>query len=92
MVIDSVLQDNLPPHLRELDHSMSKLPVNWQSLSHIEASTGQSRGELSSEPAPIGGSHGESLLEQRSNIYDNDEFDVFRRKDIDRSRVHIGKK
>ena len=33
-----------------------------------------------------------SLVEQRSNIYDNDEFDVFRRKDVDLNRIHIGKK
>ena len=32
-----------------------------------------------------------SLLDQRSNIYDNDEFDVFRRKDVDLTKVHIGK-
>lgn len=33
-----------------------------------------------------------SLLSERSNIYDHDEFDVFHHDDIDLSRVHIGKK
>ncbi|CAF0837772.1 unnamed protein product [Rotaria sp. Silwood1] len=33
-----------------------------------------------------------SLLEQRSNIYDNDEFDLFNRDDIDLTRIHRGKK
>ena len=55
----------------------------------MEASTGQSRvGLLSGQPHE----ERESLLEQRSSVFDNDEFDVFRRKDVDRSRVHIGKK
>ena len=34
----------------------------------------------------------ELLLSTRSNVYDHDEFDVFRHSDIDLSRVHIGKK
>ncbi len=33
-----------------------------------------------------------SLLEQRLNIYDNDEFDVFNQDNIDLSRIHRGKK
>ena len=35
---------------------------------------------------------GASLLEQRASVFDNDEFDVLRREDIDFSRVHIGKR
>lgn len=39
------------------------------------------------------GEEGESLLDQRSSVFDRDEFDVFRRKaDVDLSRVHIGKR
>ncbi|GAB6033363.1 hypothetical protein CHUAL_013128 [Chamberlinius hualienensis] len=33
-----------------------------------------------------------SLIEQRRNVFDNDEFDIFRRSDIDLSRVHRGKR
>jgi len=33
-----------------------------------------------------------SILEQRSNIYDNDEFDIFNRENVDRSRIHRGKR
>ena len=32
------------------------------------------------------------MLDERSGVYDYDEFDVFKRNDIDLSRVHIGKK
>ena len=95
-VIDHVLQEDLPHHLKELDQMLVSLPSNWQTWSSIEeTSTNQNRereGGLS--PAGSGGDgyHGDSLLDQRSGVYDNDEFDVFRRKDVDRSRVHIGKK
>jgi hypothetical protein len=102
-VINHVLQDDLFPHLKELDQSLTSLPPNWQIWSSIDndTSTNQSRGREKEEGLSLdqagGGSsgdgfHGDSLLDQRSNVYDNDEFDVFRRKDIDRSRVHIGKK
>ncbi|CAF2450778.1 unnamed protein product [Rotaria sp. Silwood2] len=33
-----------------------------------------------------------SILGQRSNIYDNDEFDIFNRDNIDLTRIHRGKK
>ncbi len=33
-----------------------------------------------------------SLVEQRSNIYDNDEFDLFNRDNVDLTRIHRGKK
>jgi hypothetical protein len=97
-VINHVLQDDLFPHLKELDQSLTSLPPNWQTWSSIDndTSTNQSRGRENEEglslDQPGGGFHGDSLLDQRSNVYDNDEFDVFHRKDVDRSRVHIGKK
>ncbi|CAH1797031.1 unnamed protein product, partial [Owenia fusiformis] len=34
----------------------------------------------------------ESLLTGRQNIFDNDEFDIFNKKDVDMSRIHKGKK
>ena len=99
-VIDHILQDDLLPHLKELDQSLISLPPNWQTWSSIDdTSTNQSRGREKEEGLSLdqpggsgGGFHGDSLLDQRSSVYDNDEFDVFRRKNIDRSRVHIGKK
>ena len=108
-VIDHILQDDLLPHLKQLDQSLTSLPPNWQTWSSVnDTSTNQNIGREKEEglsldqPTASGGGggggfhgdgfHGDSLLEQRSNVYDNDEFDVFHRKDIDRSRVHIGKK
>ena len=34
----------------------------------------------------------EDILSERANVYDNDEFDVFNRTDVDMSRIHKGKK
>ena len=33
-----------------------------------------------------------SILGQRLNVYDNDEFDVFNQDSVDLSRIHRGKK
>lgn len=33
-----------------------------------------------------------SVLAERRNIYDNDEFDVFSRRDVNLDNIHIGKK
>ena len=39
------------------------------------------------------GEEGLSLLDQRSSVFDGDEFDVFqRKKDVDLSRVQVGKR
>ena len=39
------------------------------------------------------GEEGLSLLDQRSSVFDGDEFDVFRRKkDVDLSQVQVGKR
>ena len=32
------------------------------------------------------------LVDQRAGVYDGDEFDVFQRKDVNLSQVHIGKR
>ena len=39
-----------------------------------------------------GGGGGQSLVDQRSGVFDGDEFDVFRSGGVDLSRVHVGKK
>jgi activating signal cointegrator complex subunit 2 len=33
-----------------------------------------------------------SILEHRSNVYDNDEFDIFNQENIDLTKIHRGKK
>ena len=32
------------------------------------------------------------LLDQRESVYDYDEFDVFHQRQVDLSRVHVGKR
>ncbi|CAL1547270.1 unnamed protein product [Lymnaea stagnalis] len=34
----------------------------------------------------------EDVLESRRNVFDNDEFDLFRNKKVDMSKIHLGKK
>ena len=77
-VISRVLEENLPPHIQNMDFS-------------LPASTVGSATPL----APPHSGDGEvwPSLDTRGSVYDNDEFDVFRRPDtVDLSRVHIGKK
>ena len=77
-VIHQVLEGNLPPHLKDVDFTLS---------------TATPPG-----PTPSGRPHAEeeeesSYVGQRESVFDNDEFDVFRRPgQVDLSRVHIGKK
>jgi len=33
----------------------------------------------------------ESMLSRRKNVFDNDEFDIFNRADVDATRIHVGK-
>ncbi|KAK8736004.1 hypothetical protein OTU49_005166 [Cherax quadricarinatus] len=84
-VIHALLEGSLPPSLVTLDHSMPALP--------------ESR-PPSPQPSPS------PMLEDntqtktvrqvdymdRANVYNDDEFDVFSRSQIDRSRVKKGKK
>lgn len=44
------------------------------------------------ENTPLVLEEGQSILEARLGAYDYDEFDVFRRDDVDLSKIHIGKK
>ncbi|XP_063844873.1 activating signal cointegrator 1 complex subunit 2-like isoform X1 [Scylla paramamosain] len=75
-VINALLEDNLPPSLANLDRSAPLRP-----------STPPPPAEEESQEVPSLG-----ILEQRANVYDNDEFDLFTRKDVDRSKIHKGKK
>lgn len=50
-----------------------------------------------SDPTAAGGSSQAkakelSLVTQRANVHDGDSFDIFRRNDIDLSKVNIGKR
>ncbi|CAG8808387.1 21592_t:CDS:2, partial [Gigaspora rosea] len=72
-VINRLLEDSLPDHLKKLDRSMARPIVSVANDS-------------------VNGPKEESLLAQRRNIFDNDEFDVFSGKNIDFTRVNKGKK
>ncbi|CAI9737259.1 activating signal cointegrator 1 complex subunit 2-like [Octopus vulgaris] len=75
MVINSLLEDNLPPSLDQLDRFQPKEP---------------SPPAPSSPPAPPS-SPVHSVLDSRRNIFDYDEFDVFHRDTVDRTKIHKGK-
>lgn len=100
-VIDHVLEDNLPPHLKQLDRSLplrkgysqpkaSNVPLSGKGSSKVEP-TANASGKGSTEQKTATGEAG--LLETRESVFDNDEFDVFRRGGkVDLSNIHIGKK
>lgn len=78
-VINRVLEQTLPPHLKDVDFALSSCKPETAPPA---------------PPPPAGKEESEwSYLEQRESVFDNDEFDVFRRPEqVDLSRVHIGKK
>ncbi|XP_041373441.1 activating signal cointegrator 1 complex subunit 2-like isoform X2 [Gigantopelta aegis] len=64
-VVNTLLEDKLPPSLDEIDRDLQR--------------------EVRKTPSP-------SVLDSRRNIYDDDEFDIFRRDDVDKTKIHIGKR
>ncbi|KAK3769238.1 hypothetical protein RRG08_005185 [Elysia crispata] len=64
-----------------------KLPPSLAGLSfdmpRQERSVHQGDGQVAEE---------EDLLASRKNVFDNDEFDLFRNRNVDMSKIHIGKK
>ena len=76
-VINHVLEDNLPPHLK---HSGSRVSTNDRDSPSAKPNTNKKEEER------LG------FVDQRSSVFDNDEFDVFRRKDVNLDQVHIGKR
>ncbi len=78
--MDRILEDNLPPHLRAMNLSTEDL----------KKTSSQPKTE---DAAPPEESATTSLLEDRMNVYDDDEFDVFNKDvSVDLSRVHFGKR
>ncbi|ORX82357.1 hypothetical protein K493DRAFT_388745 [Basidiobolus meristosporus CBS 931.73] len=76
-VIMLLLEDSLPSSLSQLDRSMKRSP-----LEPVDAQI--------AIPEPTAPSA--DLISQRQNIFNNDEFDVFTRRDVDLSKVSFGKK
>ncbi|KAB7498909.1 hypothetical protein Anas_08204 [Armadillidium nasatum] len=99
MVLNAILEDNLPPCLDALDRSMKET---------MESSTSSSSRSLSEESSQNSLSQREKLTESlvenqeepyecgtlsnRLNIYDDDEFDVFRKPaNVRKEKIHKGK-
>ncbi|KAI8968985.1 hypothetical protein BDF20DRAFT_916404 [Mycotypha africana] len=90
-VVMQLLEDTLPPTVSNLDRTMQRKALpneiasvsSFQDLENEEQATALNR----NQPRNDG-----SILSTRHNIYDNDEFDVFNRKNIDTTRVYVGKK
>ncbi len=80
--MDRILEDNLPPHLRAMNQNLS--------TEDLKKTSSQPKTE---DAAPPEESAATSLLEDRINVYDDDEFDVFNKDvSVDLSRVHFGKR
>ncbi len=76
-MINKVLEDSLPLHIQGLDFSMAE-EESVPSLLNNATGLGVNQADL---------------VDKRENIYDGDEFDVFRKPaKVDLSRVHVGKK
>ncbi|KAJ1672605.1 Activating signal cointegrator 1 complex subunit 2, partial [Spiromyces aspiralis] len=85
VVVTSLLEERLPPALASLDHSLASWPL--PSLDYVSDSA-----EI------IDGAHQDQdevlvdrVLEERRTIFDNDEFDILRRDDVDSSRFRVAK-
>lgn len=77
-VINTLLEDNLPPHLASMDRKMVKQESMPSSSSSVPKDTNEST--LISD-----------ITNTRSNIYDGDEFDINVRDKVDLSKIHRGK-
>ena len=80
VVINKILEGNLPPHLSDADFSLTS--PDDVLAPPMAGGSGGSESFL-----------GDSLVGQRECVFDGDEFDVLRAPGhMDLSRVHIGKK
>ncbi|XP_068223003.1 activating signal cointegrator 1 complex subunit 2 [Palaemon carinicauda] len=77
-VINAILEDSLPPSLVTLDRSAPALKMPSPVIPPETT-----KDEVKQE---------KSDFMDRANIYNNDEFDVFSKKNLDMSRIHKGKK
>ncbi|KAJ1897464.1 hypothetical protein LPJ66_003353 [Kickxella alabastrina] len=76
-VVNAIFEGILPPLLDEMDRTTEDWPSASDSV-HVECTE-----ELLSQA--------DDVLGNRRNIFDNDEFDIFRHDTLDWSRVNIGK-
>nr|XP_039271250.1 activating signal cointegrator 1 complex subunit 2-like [Styela clava] len=88
--IHALLEGNLPDDLRAMDNSTprqkrqySASPVNEIKQTNLDNQ--QSPYDISSLEETIG-------LNERKNVFDGDDFDVYQNSTIDHSKIHKGKK
>jgi len=83
-VLNAILEDNLPPELSNIDRNLQKVPkIEKENEVKNDNSLAQSTSTETQIP---------KIIDERHNIYNNDEFDIYRNKNIDLSRIHRGKK
>ncbi|KAK7080972.1 Activating signal cointegrator 1 complex subunit 2 [Halocaridina rubra] len=78
-VINAVLEGSLPPSLVNLDRSAPAVKEPTPQIQALPSDT-EEKSTLQRD------------FMDRANVYSNDEFDVFSRKEVDRSKIHKGKK
>ncbi|KAJ2060976.1 hypothetical protein GGI17_003400 [Coemansia sp. S146] len=84
-VVVAIFEGNLPPSLAEMDRAAE----HWVSpASTVENTSNISTGTLASS---VEEAKQADILSSRRNIFDNDEFDIFRHNSLDWSRVQQGK-
>ena len=79
-VINTILEENLPPHLAKIDRNMPMPATVIPSDANISREAHQ---ELQIR---------ENMISSRVNVYDGDEFDVNVRDSVDASKIHKGKR
>ena len=86
-VLNAILENNLPPHLESSDRNLQKLEKNEinETFNGIEKLNIKNGGDV-----PQSQLH--EVIEKRDNVFNNDDFDIFRNKNIDLSRIHSGKR
>ena len=85
-VINSLLENNLPPSLDSLDRNLPSQPKNTTENNCDKVSPVAQESEVTKESS--------SILDERANIYNDDEFDLLSTNNskVDMSKIHKGKK
>lgn len=82
--LNAILEDNLPQHLATIDRTLTKAIKTGSENAGKEV--------IGSQICPSGSEHVPQVIDNRKNVFNNDEFDIFRNKNIDLTRIHLGKK
>merc|ERR1712141_378307 len=78
-VINTLLEENLPPHLESMDRNLPKQKVTSTACDNLSQESHQILQDK------------ENMSSRRMNVYDGDEFDINAQDSIDISKIHKGK-